>query len=489
MRSHRDFLKVLRKTDSILGVMVSRSLDDFARLHSSIRRESILPGGKLAEVLESDGGAGMAGLQSWWEFGRLMSPHKRRILLKMIALRAIIGKRKLASLYTWETAIEEAFVAFQEECSGLIKFPMKWTEAFLPSYIRQLSSLQKNFKARIKLWERDFEKNLFRRPSGEDKEERKDWYLQYKSLKNMVENLEAGDPPRGLPGDWRVRSERIVHEFETSVRLAVLPCSSKTVEKVTTLTHDLKTVIREWESAWEQSFGEAISTENKKRREGKLYRIYSNMKKLEGSVLEFRRRAEELGKQSDKVFLVSVYSREVLEGDGEVAADAAKLGDAWKSLINDWVAEFLNRSGRGNDSGMTSDEKNVAKEWYWLYKKSREKAKEVNGFKTDIKKLYKESKGLLKRGRKSTKNEDSNGEDHMINSNSVNRSAVLKLKTKWKSHIHSWEKAFRKSEGRDPVMEDKKRIQRWYEMYRNLSDLDVALEKEMLKLMVGTEDE
>jgi len=99
MSSLRNALIACKKRDSLLTIILSNQLDDIARLHALCRPGSVLPGRELFEELE----ASREKLVSYRQNATLMNATKRRMLLKMRAMRAFIGDRKIASLYTWES--------------------------------------------------------------------------------------------------------------------------------------------------------------------------------------------------------------------------------------------------------------------------------------------------------------------------------------------------------------------------------------------------
>ena len=169
---------------------------------------SVLPGGKLAEELENSKLALLARRNTF----SLMNARKRRMLLKMMALRAFIGERKIESLYTWETCVEEEYVKIEAAYRKLMNIPMQWQVVFRKEAIAEMEGLHKKLKSVIRTWEVNFERNFFKPPSVDDKAKKKDWYKCYKKLKVCVENLKASNPPVGLASDWVERSASLQAE-------------------------------------------------------------------------------------------------------------------------------------------------------------------------------------------------------------------------------------------------------------------------------------
>ena len=84
-----------------MAILVCDLLDECASFHASARGASLLPGRDLGETLDVAG----VNLLRRRKLQVLQPPAKRRILLKLLAVRFFIGKREIASLVTWETEI------------------------------------------------------------------------------------------------------------------------------------------------------------------------------------------------------------------------------------------------------------------------------------------------------------------------------------------------------------------------------------------------
>ena len=101
MRRLRNSLLSLLKKKSVMAIIVSDLLDECASFHTSARGASLLPGRALGETLDVAG----VDLVRRRKLQVLQPPRKRRILLKLLAVRFFIGDRDIESLVTWETEI------------------------------------------------------------------------------------------------------------------------------------------------------------------------------------------------------------------------------------------------------------------------------------------------------------------------------------------------------------------------------------------------
>ena len=100
--------------------------------------------------------------------------------------------------------------------------PLDEEKVFKKDFVQETRGLSHSFKQLLKAWEKNFEKNFFKPPASSDKLLKKDWYSTYKKLHNAVVNLEHGNPPVGLSGDWGERLNNCVELFEEEVSKSTL---------------------------------------------------------------------------------------------------------------------------------------------------------------------------------------------------------------------------------------------------------------------------
>ena len=123
----------------------------------------------------------------------------------------------------------------------------------------------------------------------------------------------------------------------------MLGCGSSSVKDEEIVAHKFKRLIVEWEAAWVSSFGEEITTENKKNLEGAIYNNYKNLKHLGSELLKLGEQGMKLGKGTDEVGNVSVYSKDIMLDDSKLVKKLTRLGDGWKDLIHKWIEVNMKR--------------------------------------------------------------------------------------------------------------------------------------------------
>jgi hypothetical protein len=147
-------------------------MDELAALHKRARTTSILPGNKLAATLENGGGDSLTRRRY---FLSLQSPIKRRMLLKLLAVRFFVGGRKLKTLKLWENDVKQELVELKarwdEELGELPVTPA----VFSKESIAKVESIATETKHALKRWEKEFVVNNFRPVASSDKRGRQAW--------------------------------------------------------------------------------------------------------------------------------------------------------------------------------------------------------------------------------------------------------------------------------------------------------------------------
>ena len=114
----------------------------------------------------------------------LQPPAKRRILLKLLAVRFFIGKRDIASLVTWETEIIKDAERLMYEYSRVFG-DLTPEVAFGVGFVDKVERPGDAWKMLIKIWEKRYKENVFRAPTKDDKKGKLDWYEQYKACREV----------------------------------------------------------------------------------------------------------------------------------------------------------------------------------------------------------------------------------------------------------------------------------------------------------------
>lgn len=110
----------------------------------------MLPGRELASAVRLHG----------HEFSRrrfytsLMRPMKRRILTKLLAIKFIVGDRKLEKLFNWETKLVEEGQAMSSEHDELLLGDVGGPSiAFSAPFVLKVEEHARRWKNLIKSWE------------------------------------------------------------------------------------------------------------------------------------------------------------------------------------------------------------------------------------------------------------------------------------------------------------------------------------------------
>ncbi len=443
MRKTRGLLSKALKVKSVFAITLNSSLDDLAHLHQTSRNDSVLPGGRLALTLAESA----TSLSSRRFNLSLQNPKKRSILLKLLSVRFLIGKRKFRTSNTWEFVLIDEAKMLEEDTLRMLTVPMK-ISIFSKDSIEAVEELSKSWKALLKKWEQSFTANKFRTPDKGDKMERMNWYRRYKKCHAAVELLKQRNPPVGLSATFNAELEALVAKVDAFWDSS---WGDDAVTKVGDLVSEIKGLIKGWEGAFMSCFGmESVSNKVKKDFEGDMYELYNRLKGVREKVTSFDERSKEITGQ----FAHAMGKKD--EGALE------SIGKDFKELIKDWLEEFNERTGRE----MTSDDKRARTEWYNMYKEVKVESKSILQKKKATKKLSRDTKELLR-----------------TDARSIKKSELLKLKSSWKKIIRDWVNAFLLKEGRPPNSEDKLQIKSYYVYYKALGEKGLEMDKIALENM------
>jgi len=450
MYSTRLHLLKATKASSLFAVPLSQSLDDLAHCHNTHRHDSLLPGGELAEALTT----ATPYLLKRRYHRLLQSPIKRRILIKLLALRFFIGGRKIRKLRVWETEMKETAAALSEEYGVLLPSPPMSIGVFSSVSVGKIEALCGSWKTLLKAWETVFEINEFRKPSSDDKRKRQDWYVKYKTSHAAYELLREKNPPLKLESSFQKKREEVISACEELLK----GCWGDGMkERIETGAKRVKDLIKQWEAAFGYCFELPVSNLVKKDFVGDLYGVYNDLKEAKKSIGALEDKFEEF----EKAWLgglknCSVYS---VEGGGE---ELLSVSSGVKELVKAWQDEFEMRTGRG----MTSDDKRARTKWYSLYSDSKHKQKYLAAAKKKLKELEKGSKALLR-----------------MEVKEVRKGDVVRCKGEWKKKIKEWEQCFLLEQKRGAESEDKLIIKGWYVRYKQLSELGLQMDRIALETM------
>ncbi|GMH87633.1 hypothetical protein TrVE_jg2637 [Triparma verrucosa] len=458
MRKLRNCLLAQLKNRSILAIITNDLLDECAEYHSRSRKTSLLPGKALGETLD----ANASDLVLRRKFLVLQTPKKRRVMLKLLAVRFLVGNRKIKSLTTWETEILEDAKKLIFEYRKLFGKGLKSSDAFGEKFLKKVDNLGDAWKLLLKHWESKYKENVFRKPTKEDKNEKKEWYELYKRSRKNYELLEARLPfGGGMTLKWAEGMEALVKRWGVLKRDVWGDGVAVDFEEV---GGEVKEGIRVFENAWEKTFGgEEISVEEKKEFEGVFYEVYSDIKEAKKVVKHWSDKAANLEKKWGEFKLSTIYSEVIEKG---VEKKVAKIEAGWKALIRDWVDKWKARVGEEGKE-MTSELKRERVGWYTKYGEARSKLKELKQGKKDLEHTVKETKEALGGGAQ------------------LSKSKVVKLKTKWKKHIRAWEKQWIvqnngvKSREADKAGGD---VEKWFGFYKKLGELDIEMNRKALEM-------
>ncbi|GMI05886.1 hypothetical protein TrRE_jg10642 [Triparma retinervis] len=452
MRRVRNCYLQALKEKSIFSITLNSTLEEMARIHERLRGESLLPGRELADTLRETGGL----IVRRRYFQSLMSPQKRRILLKLLAVKNFIGERKIEKLWDWETQLLEDGEVLTAEGAELLGEAVETELAFSEEFMVLVEELGRKWKRLIKNWEKMYTLFNCAPPDKEEKKGRVGWYMQYKGCGNAAKNLRKGWPFVGLENDFGEKMEKTMEEGGVLVGQCWGSGSLVGLEKV---EGDLKGLLKEFESAWEESFGKAMELKVKRAHEA-WYKMYRELKKGRDSLRKWEKESKRLNKKWEEEGLQNccVYS-----SDGRLTELCVEIGGDWKALIKEWIDEYKGRIGKD----VSSDDKRGWRGWYESYGKSRAKTKEIEGGIKTLEKLQKKTDKLLRKG--------------------GSRADILKAKTAWKGHIKKWENQFMIEHGAKAAGDDKEMIEEWYVMYQELAKSLLAIEMDMLKEKLGGE--
>jgi len=211
--------KDAKATLSIMEIPLREMLDLLANTHYRYRGISYV---KKNMRIENAVGDMMACFARRHKAQLFMNPAKRRILLKLLAIRAFVGNRRLECIFDEvvkeDTKSSEGPIKlknldeivstsqlegtidqleeldhqiskdlYEETISKLCTFLL--TPPFTPHHKPYSIRLSKILRRRIKGWEHSFQLATGHAPSIEQKMERKEWYEQYRELKQKIEVL------------------------------------------------------------------------------------------------------------------------------------------------------------------------------------------------------------------------------------------------------------------------------------------------------------
>ncbi|GMH71581.1 hypothetical protein TL16_g05692 [Triparma laevis f. inornata] len=447
MRKCRNVLLAQLKNRSILAIVVNDLLDECAEFHSRSRNGSLLPGKALGEVLDANAGD----LVRRKKFLVLQTPRKRRVMIKLLAVRFLVGGRKIKSLTTWETEICEDAKKLVWEFGLLFGKGVSSGDVFGKKFLKRVDELGDAWKMLIKHWESKFKENVFRKPTKEDKKEKMEWYELYKRSRSNYELLGARLPfGGGMTLKFGAKMEKL---------------GEGVLEK---LVGELKEGIRVFRkrSGRKPFGGGAIGIEEKKEFEGVWYECYGEIKEAKKVAKHWSDKAANLEKKWDEVKLCTVYSEIIEKG---VEKKIAKVEAGWKALIRDWMDKWKARVGEEEGEEMTGDMKRERVGWYTKYGEAKSKLKELKAGRKDLDHAVKETKEAL------------GGEGEL------SKSKVVKFKTKWNKHIRAWEKQWIvQNNGKKPTDADKAggEVEKWFGFYKKLGEMGIEMDRKALEMGV-----
>eukprot|EP00753_Platysulcus_tardus_P004942 PLAT12776.2.p1 GENE.PLAT12776.2~~PLAT12776.2.p1 ORF type:complete len:495 (-),score=227.51 PLAT12776.2:51-1535(-) len=211
-RLHQLWL-VARRTDCLLRHTAKDLLQDMVGKRDASKKWSVFPYPRLAKHM-----ADFRARLDHRERELILVPRKRRrILLKLLCLRAIIGDRDISSVYKEERlkAIEDAARRAEEEAAlkeameaelglkaqsymmdtmtveELLEYTAKVLEA-VPD-VELLQKVKKFWRRKIKGWEKEFMEENGRQPSVRDKRQKRAWYESFHRLQKARKAAEEMD--------------------------------------------------------------------------------------------------------------------------------------------------------------------------------------------------------------------------------------------------------------------------------------------------------
>jgi len=201
------YLQALKER-SVFGIILNATLEAMASTHDQLRGESLLPGRELADTLRGTGDS----FEKRRYYQSLMSPQKRRILLKLLAVKMLIGNRNIEKLWDWETKLVEDGEVLMKDTEDLLGESVESEFAFTEDFTAALEDLGKKWKHLIKNWEKMYKLFNCVPPGKEEKRGRLVWYKSYKVCGRAAENLRRGWPFLGLGVDFGEKVDKALVE-------------------------------------------------------------------------------------------------------------------------------------------------------------------------------------------------------------------------------------------------------------------------------------